>query len=356
MTTLQAFLRGGQTIADLKKVYALKIHQHPRYPNLYLFKYNQISSPFEEKIVQEARGLILDADQDWAIVSYPYDKFFNHGEKLVAELDWSNSRVYEKLDGSLMTLYHYNDEWLVSSSGMPDASGPVNSQHFTFADLFWKIWHELGYQLPIETDHCFMFELLSPSAQIVVPQKKNRLVLHGARCLKTLQEELPEKYVNQYEIAKTYKFDNFDDCLLFARQLPASEGEGFVVCDDHFNRCKIKGEMYVTMAFTHSKKKNEINHLKVLSIIQMNEGNEFLSIYPDWTQDYQNLKTKYDQLVKEIESSYQIFANEQDQKTFAQSIKHLWYRDAFFQLRNQKIESVNEWLSQYNIKKLYELL
>ncbi len=38
-------------------------------------------------------------------------------------LDWTSAAVYEKLDGSLAVLYYYKDEWWVSSSGMPDATG-----------------------------------------------------------------------------------------------------------------------------------------------------------------------------------------------------------------------------------------
>jgi tRNA splicing ligase len=68
-------------------------------------RYDQFRSPFGEPIVQECRGLILDEKENWKLVAYPYKKFFNYQEKYAAELDWKNITVYEKVDGSIATLY-----------------------------------------------------------------------------------------------------------------------------------------------------------------------------------------------------------------------------------------------------------
>ena len=42
-----------------------------------------------------------------------------------------------------MTLYYYQGEWRVQSSGMADAVGEVNGFKYTFSQLFWKVWQEL---------------------------------------------------------------------------------------------------------------------------------------------------------------------------------------------------------------------
>jgi len=73
-------------------------------------------------VVQECRGIVLDMDDDWAVVAYPYRKFFNYGERWAASVDWSSAAVVDKLDGSLATLYWYRGQWHVASSGVPDAS------------------------------------------------------------------------------------------------------------------------------------------------------------------------------------------------------------------------------------------
>ena len=76
---------------------------------LYCFKYNQISSNFNNPIVCEARGLILDS-KTFEVVCCPFFKFFNIDEPHAAKIDWKNGiSVSEKIDGSLIKLYYCRD-------------------------------------------------------------------------------------------------------------------------------------------------------------------------------------------------------------------------------------------------------
>lgn len=43
----------------LAETYAVKVVRHKTYPNLILFKYNQIASDMNLPIVQECRGAII---------------------------------------------------------------------------------------------------------------------------------------------------------------------------------------------------------------------------------------------------------------------------------------------------------
>jgi hypothetical protein len=108
---LRSFLLAGGTIDDLKTKYAIDAARHKRYPNLVLLKYNQIESPFAEAIVREARGIILDEADDWRVVCMRFRNFANHTEQYAAPIQFSTSRATIKEDGSLITLYHYLDEW-----------------------------------------------------------------------------------------------------------------------------------------------------------------------------------------------------------------------------------------------------
>jgi hypothetical protein len=98
---LRSYLR-REGVAKLREEFKVDVKVHPEYKNLFQFKYNQIESPMGAKVVQECRGIILDADNDWAPVCYTYDKFFNHNEPLAAGIDWSTAQVYEKLDGCFL--------------------------------------------------------------------------------------------------------------------------------------------------------------------------------------------------------------------------------------------------------------
>jgi hypothetical protein len=118
---LQTLLR-SHGLDGLTEIF-IKARRHPLFPHLICFKYDQRRSPMAEPAVQDARGLILDESDDWAVVSMSFRKFFNLGEPLAADLDWSSARVEEKLDGSLLVLYPYAGTWQVQTSGTPDAGG-----------------------------------------------------------------------------------------------------------------------------------------------------------------------------------------------------------------------------------------
>ena len=58
---------------------------------LIMFKYSQIDSDFNLKLVRECRGLILDEDT-MEVVCHPFEKFGNYGEAYCPEIDWKSLR------------------------------------------------------------------------------------------------------------------------------------------------------------------------------------------------------------------------------------------------------------------------
>ena len=230
--------------------YSIRHIRHKKYPHLVCLKYSQRDSPMAEKVVQQCRGIIFDESDNWRIVSYPYNKFFSYGEKHAAKLDWSTAWCYEKLDGSLMVLYFYDGHWHVQTSATPDARTRVDETQYTFINLFWQVWSELGYQLPDakSTQYCFMFELLTPFNQVITKQRSNRLILHGLRDTATCLETSPELYEGTYEIAQRVKINNWQSVKVLTAELDPLQSEGFVVCDANFNRVKVKSPQYVALA------------------------------------------------------------------------------------------------------------
>ena len=114
--------------------------------------------------------LILDRGS-WNVVAMPFKKFFNYGEKDADRIDWGSAKVYEKLDGSLLTLYFHSGEWHVALSKRnprsctdrmeSSKSNPIG-QSGTFAELFWSVWCSKGHRLPLRHTACYMFEPCNP--------------------------------------------------------------------------------------------------------------------------------------------------------------------------------------------------
>lgn len=350
---LQEYLR-QHGLETLCATYQIKVTRHRQYPELACLKYSQIESPPGEKIVQQCRGIILDESQDWQIVSYPYDKFFNYGEGHAAAIDWNTAKVYEKLDGSLTVLYFHRGEWRVQTSGTPDAAGEVNGFGFNFAELFWKVWQELGYQLPSATDECFMFELMTPYNRIVVQQANNQIVLHGVRNIQTLLESEPSFWADKYgwELVASYPLTSWKEVIEAAQHLDPMDSEGYIICDANFNRVKVKSPQYV--AISHLRE--GFSTRRMIEIVLTNEGEEFLAYFPEWTELYQKVKENYQRLVEEIEEVYRQHEHIAVQKDFALAIKHLPYSGILFSLRAGRVAGVKEALRDVTIHKIEELL
>lgn len=134
------------------------------------------------------------------------------------------------------------------------------------------------------------------------------------------------------------------------------KGEGYVVCDQFFRRIKIKSPQYVAITLLKSNLKSSFFQRRLLEIINCNEGEELLSYFPEWSRSYYQLKTKYENLIQEIETKYQQHKDIDSDKEFALSIKHLHYSNILFSLRRGKVFSVRESLAQTSTRKLESLL
>lgn len=343
LLTIQ-FLKDGGTLAQLEERYGIGAKRHGEFPNLVMLKYNQIDSPMSEPLVQECRGLILDEADGWRVISFPFRKFFNAHEGNAATIDWPTAKVYEKLDGSLMTLYWYRDAWRVASSGMPDASGPVNDSSMTFADLFWATWSGMDLVLPRRTRCCFMFELMTPHNRVIVPHVERKLSLIGARSLGDGLHELDcalPAAENGWPCVSSFPLTCLDDCISAAKELRAMECEGFVVCDDEYRRIKIKSPQYVALAHM----KDQFSARRMLEVVRANESEEFLGYFPEMRPIYQDVKDRFGKLCDEVESDYARLRNILNQKDFAIEAVKTRCSSALFAIRAGKAKTAREFFA-----------
>jgi len=351
---LQDYLRSGKTTDHLAEEFGIKAKRHGKYPELVLFKYNQLESPMGEPIVQECRGVILNEADNWNVVARPYDKFFNYGEGHASEIEWETAKVYEKLDGSLMTLYWYKDEWHVASSGTPDAGGDINGLGITFAELFWKTWNDLGYCKPSDDrNNCYMFELMTPYNIVVVQHEESRLVLHGVRHVNGAEFE-PELYADAYgwECVKTYPITNWDECVKASTELNGACSEGYIVCDMQFRRNKVKCPQYV--AIHHLKE--GFSPKRMLEIVRGVESDEVLAYFPQYADMIGAIREKYNTEVEAIREAYAKYKHIENQKEFALSVKDMPFAAILFGLRKGQFESIEDGLAKMQIKHLMNRL
>lgn len=277
---VQEFIK-TKTLGELYQTHAVKVSPS-KDGTLVSFNYNMLLAKDSDKLAKQCRGLILarkdgksifelkeylvigdkrDSSNvifgDSVIASYGFDRFFNEGQQ-EAFVDWNDKdlKVYEKLDGTCIFVYHFNNKWRIATRSCPEADIPLDNdlydQVYTFSSLFKKALKDTinlsfeDYTKTLDKDIVYIFELTSPVNIVVVNYPDFKATLLGARNKKTLQELNIEGLNNLVPCVKSYPFNapNFTSCAGFVSSQNPLEHEGVVVKDSNFNRVKIKNENY----------------------------------------------------------------------------------------------------------------
>jgi hypothetical protein len=124
------------------------------------------------------------------------------------------------------------------------------------------------------------------------------------------------------------------------------------VCDAQFNRVKVKSPAYVALSHT----KDSITKRSMLDIIRKNESREFLTYFPEYLQEFLDIKAKYQNYVGVIRAKYERIKDIADQKEFALKASSKTCSGILFGLRSGKFGSIEEGLAETNIKHLEKVL
>ncbi len=218
-----------------------------------IFNYG-IGSDFSNEVVQEARGIIVNIET-LEVVCFPFRKFGNHNESYADKIDWKSARVQDKIDGSIMKMWHNGEDWVLSTNGMIYAEKAIaNSMtNETFVDIMRKADNFADIEMgKLDKDCTYIFEVVSPETQIVIRYDKPHLYHIGTRNNISGKELVADIGI---EKPKEYPLHSLDDCLKAAIALNQSEDgevhsikkEGFVVVDGNWNRIKVKSPDYLMM-------------------------------------------------------------------------------------------------------------
>lgn len=298
--------------------------RHSKYPNLIQFSYDQIESyPFRTlPITQISRGIILDEANNWEVVCYPFNRFFNIGEGAAAEIDPKTMRVYEKVDGSLCCLYWYGNQWNVCTRNSPDAGGNVLDEEYTFAQLFWRIFDLNGLSddtSVLDPTLTYMFEMTAPENMVVVSHTEYKLTLLGVRDNITQEEYFPGLFPHLKPV-KEFKLGSFDEVIEASEALDPLQQEGYVICDSKFNRIKVKSPKYVALHHMVS----DFSVKNCIRLILLGEESELFAYYPQYKEKYFTIKKKFEDYIAIIEEDYWWVQNqitpETTQKEFAEIV------------------------------------
>lgn len=190
-----------------------------------------------------ARGLILDINSR-SVIATPFPKFFNYGEAVGASVPMPDEpfQTFEKLDGSLIIIFHHKGEWKFATKGS-----------FVSDQAKWaQRWVGEHYSQSLEYLHpgsTYLAEVIYPENRIVIDYGDMRglVLLGGYRndgyeyCHQKIIE-LGER-IGWPTVVPIGGFEGISELLEKAGML-GGDAEGWVLRFENGLRLKIKGEEY----------------------------------------------------------------------------------------------------------------
>lgn len=236
---------------------------HPRLP-LYIWNYSR-TAQYEQvwdEITINMRATITDHDGNVVARSFP--KFFNYEE--LSEIPNRPYKLYEKMDGSLILLFNYDNEWIVASKGSFTSEQAIKSSEI--------IEH---YDLECLPKHLtYSFELIGRSNQIVVDYGPvDKLVMLAA-----FNKNGGEYHISEFADCGTNLVTEYktwgEDWETLKKEI-SDNREGYVVRFDNGYRMKIKGETYIKL---HRIITN-LSNIDIWEHLRDNKIEELLQMVPD---------------------------------------------------------------------------
>lgn len=363
MLELQKFIKTHENWKEkiAETPYFIKVKEDG---DLVMFSYNLIKgSDFLNQMVRECRGIILEKN-NWDVVCHAFDKFGNYGESYVPNINWNSAVVTEKIDGSLIKVFFYNNEWCIATNNTINAfNAPIADVRYngSFGSLFAET-ARLDYS-KLDKSYTYIFELVSPYTQVVIPYIETAVYYLGCRNNKT-NAEIPFFKENfGFKMPKAYFLMTLENTIEAANSLPYTN-EGYVVVDTYCNRCKIKSPEYVKAHYLRNN--NCISQKRLIEVINSGEEAEFLIYCGEYKEQIENLKTIRDEYINFLDNvifiiKKTIAASAKNKKEFIEAVKKYefdeftcsflcyWYdnRDLTFEEHSSKW-TMPKWIRFYN--------
>jgi len=257
--------------------------------------------PIGSAIRRECRGLVFDAVTG-ELISRPYHKFFNVGEKEETQIHEINFHephvVLEKLDGSMVRPIPTHDGFcLATRAGVTDVS--MNAEEF----IVDKPHYTQFINTAIQNNFTPIFEWVSRKNRIVIDYPEDNLILTAVRgnesglyvsysAIKEVAEQEGIPFV------KAIAGDDTDLQKVVDHIRKWDDGEGVVIRFDTGHMVKIKSSDYV---LRHRSKDSLSQEKNVLQIILQDAVDDLVPLLtPEDAERIQRFQTAFWASVDEV--------------------------------------------------------
>ncbi len=208
--------------------------------DLLLFSYRYCDPTVYEKYPEsrELRGIIFNESGE--IIARPFPKFFNFGEKCCPVRDSDIATTVDKLDGSLVIAFNYNDHIRFASKGSLNSWVTERAKEIITMEQQRLVEDMKGKTV--------MFELIDPNNPIVIRYNKPQLVLIGIRDNRTGNILPPEDLVAlavEYNIPCTTIIHKHQPVSVIRKDISYKKDKEGIVGYSDADMFKLKTEWYI---------------------------------------------------------------------------------------------------------------
>jgi T4 RnlA family RNA ligase len=297
-----------QTLPDLIDQGYIVKQVHPSLPlSIYNYTAQTQYQRFWNPATIGCRGLVLD--DHYQPIGRPLPKFFNIQEHQ-GNLPDGIPSIYEKLDGSLIVLFHYAGDWRVASRGS------FTSEQALKATAMLVDYGDALAQL--NPDYTYLLEVIYPTNRIVVDYgiQERLVMLAGVHTATGAELELGG--IDWPDRAQTYIATDFNAWLknIEETQQELANQEGFILKWPNGYRLKYKLEDYVRLHRILTR----IQAKDIWECLAQNQNlDQFLESVPDeFYQWVKQVKAELEEQYRSIELACQAnFKDLGDRKTTA---------------------------------------
>jgi len=357
---VQKYLRSGKTLDDLKEEHGIKFSEKD---DLVILNYDQLNSTKTDPIVMECRSLILKKGT-WDIVSMAMRRFFNYGEaeNVTEDFDFNKAVALQKIDGSIISVFHDGNGFRMSTRGMIDGGGEVGLCSISFKTLFDMTVKQYApdtsaFFQNLDPDYNYIFELTAPENRVVTQYKERSLHLLTMRSIKEDWAEVSPDRVDLYAIRlgvkrpEAYSFSDIASLVQMAAELKDLD-EGYVCVDyskqidGNYSRIKVKSPVYVAIA--HLKESSSASMRALMQLVIAGEQDEFVGYFPEYKNYVDEISKKYSEYTDSIKADIDFSHNldKSDRKAYADWAKHSVCPAILFQVLDGHVKSWQEYMDK----------
>jgi T4 RnlA family RNA ligase len=308
----------------------IKANKHPEY-DIWILNYTP-ETQFNQcwdVYTMSCRGMVIDIEGN--IISRCISKFFNIEEYKSEKIPNESFEVYDKIDGSYITMFLYNKEWIFASRGSFASDQAILAKKI-FSDKYKN-------KVLLNENYNYIMELIGKDNKIVVDYPENDLILLVCFSVKD-GNEISIYNENFNEFNRVKKYDGVKDYEILKSLIP-DNAEGFVIKFKSGIRMKIKGTNYLRL----HKILTNVSNIKIWEYLKNNGNfNELITNVPDefyqWLQKVKiSLQQAFNNIerlaLKEFMEIYHV-NNITDRKIFAMEALKSKYSSILFKLYDKK--------------------